>query len=92
MDKFIDEAELLKSRLSSLSNDSNCSEGIMLYISDKNEYEDVILDTRILINEFGNKALIDELDKHPTSPNPTDLLYLLGKLIQTARFRKRGRN
>lgn len=89
MDKFVKEAELLKSRLIKLGNESKSFEGAMLYITDREEYEDAILDVRILINEFGNKALIDELHKHQRLPNLNDLSYLLGKLIETANFRRR---
>lgn len=90
MDKFIEEAELLKSRFTKLGEESGSFEGAMLYITHKEEYEDAILDLRILINEFGNKALIDELYKYQRLPNLNDLSYLLGKLIKTADFRKRG--
>ena len=89
MDKFVKEAEFLKSRLATLDAESNGFGGAALYQTNREEYEDVILDVRILINEFGNKALVDELYKHQRLPNPNDLSYLLGKLIETANFRSR---
>lgn len=89
MDKFVKEAEYLKSRLAELDSKGGGLGGIMLYQTDKEEYEDVVLDVKVLIHEFGNQALIDELAKYRNFPNPNDLSYLLGKLIEAAKFRSK---
>lgn len=89
MDKFVNEAECLKTRLAELDLKSGGFGGARLYQTDKEEYEDVILDVKILLHEFGNKALIDELAKYKRLPNPNDLSYLLGKLIETAKLRSK---
>lgn len=89
MDKFVKEAEFLKSRLADLDTESNGHGDSWVCQTNREEYNDVILDVRILIDEFGNKAIIDELHQHQRLPNPNDLSYLLGKLIETANFRNR---
>lgn len=87
MNKLIQKAEGLISTWLELK-DIN-PEGVMLFQIHKDKYEDVILDTRIVISEFGCQPIIDEMEQHRRFPNPADCIYLLRKVVETASLRSK---
>ncbi len=89
MDKFVKKAESLKTRLAELDSESECWGTSSLVFTHKEEYKDVILDVKILICEFGNKALIDALNELKGAPHPNYLSYLLDKLIEATDLRSK---
>lgn len=89
MDKYIESAESIKRRIASLEGKGGNFGASVLIQTDNEEYSDVVLDTKILICEFGNKALIDEVLKFQTLPELKVLSHLLDKLIATVSFRNK---
>lgn len=89
MDKFIESAEAIKRRLAVLAEKGETFDASMLVHTEKDDYSDAVLDAKILVCEFGNKALIDELAKYHPIPQTSELSYILDKLIEISKFRSK---
>lgn len=85
MSKFIQKADSLISEWERL--ESTCKHGAMLQDALQSSYEDIILDTKILVAEFGCEPIIDALRQLRATPNPADCIHLLQKLKETCEFR-----
>lgn len=87
MDKFIKKAEALISVWQELK--SSSTEGAILFQTDRKMYQEAVLDTRILISEFGCQPLVDAIEQYRHFPNPTDCESILRKLIEAAELRNK---
>lgn len=87
MNKFIQKAEELISTWQELKDSS--PEGVMLFQINKDKYEDAVIDTRIVISEFGCQPIIEKMEQHRLFPNPADSIRLLHKVIEAASLRSK---
>lgn len=88
MDKFIQKAEELKATWQELSGKGGA---YSLFAFHREEYDEAKLNTSILFHEFQCQPLIDKLEEQSRAfSEPADMITLLEKLIETARFRNKS--
>lgn len=94
MNKFVERAKELKSRLSLLNYATDIPIAVQHrvdakagYESRKEEFQNLSLDMLVLFSEFNCPPLYEEA--YQNRQNPDRLIWLLEKLIEVAEFRNR---